>query len=93
VFQISKEFQDMYGNPEFTGSIRRKIFGRHGLKLYRVDPNACHYTLALSDRMAYRQELDDRFGPRRHAINPPAVRSQRQFLIRREDMTRRGELG
>jgi hypothetical protein len=43
--------------------------------------------------MAYRQELDDRFGPRRHAINPPAIRSRRQFLALREDMKRRGELG
>jgi hypothetical protein len=93
VFQISKEFQDKYGYPEFTDTIRRKIFGLTGAKLYRVDPNACRYKVALSDLMAYRQEIDHVWGPRRHAINPPVIRTRRQFLDFRQGMRRRRELG
>ncbi|MET0386903.1 MAG: amidohydrolase family protein [Polyangiales bacterium] len=93
VFQISKEFQDKYGYPEFTDTIRRKIFGLTGATLYRVDPNACRYKVARSGLMARKMERDDIFGPRRHAINPPAIRTRRQFLSMRADMIRRGELG
>ena len=93
VFQISKEFQDKYGYPEFTDTIRRKIFGLTGAKLYRVDPNACRYKVGLSDLMAYRQELDHVWGPRRHAFNPPVIRTRRQFLDFRQGMRRRRELG
>lgn len=93
VFQISKEFQDKYGYPEFTDTIRRKIFGLTGAKLYRVDPNACRYKVSNSMLTAHRMELDERFGPRRHAINAPAIRTRRQFLAMRAEMTRRGELG
>ena len=93
VFQISKEFQETYGYPEFTDSIRRKIFGLTGAKLYRVDPMACRYKVSVSGLMAHKQELDERFGPRRHAINPPVIRTRREFLALRADMERRGELG
>jgi predicted TIM-barrel fold metal-dependent hydrolase len=93
VFQISKEFQDMYGYPEFTDTIRRKIFGLNGASLYRVDPNACRYKVAVSDLMAHKMDLDDRFGDRRHMMTRPALRSRRDFMTFRRDMIRRGELG
>jgi len=93
VFQISKEFQDKYGYPEFTDTIRRKVFGLTGATLYRVDPSACRYKVARSDLMAHKLELDDRFGPRRHILTPPAIRTRRQFLSLRRDMAKRGELG
>ena len=93
VFQISKEFQDMYGYPEFTDTIRRKIFGLTGAKLYRVDPNACRYKVGVNDIMAFRQEMDHVWGPRRHAYNPPVIRTRREFLEFRQGMRRRNELG
>jgi hypothetical protein len=83
----------MYGYPEFTDSIRRKIFGLTGSKLYRVDPAACRYKVKLSDLMAQRMELDEVFGPRRHAFNPPVIRTRREFLDFRLGMRRRNELG
>ncbi|MEY4576937.1 MAG: hypothetical protein RL701_1640 [Pseudomonadota bacterium] len=93
VFKISQEFQDKYGYPEFTEMTRRKIFGLTGAGLYRVDPNACRYKVSNSSLMARKLDRDDMFGPRRHAINPPAIRTRRQFLSMRKDMIRRGEIG
>jgi predicted TIM-barrel fold metal-dependent hydrolase len=91
VFQISKEFQDMYGYPEFTDQIRRNVFGLTGAKLYRVDPDACRYQVSRSTLMARRQLLDERWGPRRHAISPPRIRTRRQFLQIWRDRIARGE--
>jgi uncharacterized protein len=93
VFQISKEFQDMYGYPEFTTDIRRKIFGLNGASLYRVNPNACRYKVSVSQLTAHKQDLDDRFGPRRHMMARPVLQSRRDLMALRRDMKRRGELG
>jgi uncharacterized protein len=93
VFQISKEFQDMYGYPEFTDQIRRKIFGLTGAQLYRVDPNACRYKVSVSQLTAHKLDLDDRFGERRHMMARPTLQNRRDFLKLRRDMIRRGELG
>jgi hypothetical protein len=92
MFKISTEFQDMYGYPEFTDAIRRKIFGLNGAALYRVDPNACRYDVKLSQLAVRRQMLDDVWGPRRHALyNPPAIRTRQQFVQLWRDRVRRGE--
>jgi uncharacterized protein len=93
VFQISKEFQDMYGYPEFTDQIRRKIFGLTGAELYRVNPNACRYKVGVSQLMAHKMDLDDRFGERRHMMARPVLQTRRDFIALRRDMARRGELG
>ncbi len=93
VFQISKEFQDMYGYPEFTDQIRRKIFGLNGASLDRVNPNACRYKVSVSQLMAHKMDLDDRFGERRHMMARPVLQSRRDLFALRRDMKRRGELG
>jgi uncharacterized protein len=93
MFKISTEFQDMYGYPDFTDAIRRKIFGLTGAKLYRVNPNACRYDVKLSQLAAHRQRLDERWGPRRHALyNPPAITTRRQYLQLGLERRRRGEI-
>jgi predicted TIM-barrel fold metal-dependent hydrolase len=91
VFQISTEFQEMYGYPEFTDQLRRQIFGLIGAKIYRVDPNACRYKVDRSQFAMYKQDQDDRWGPRRHVINPPAIRTRRQFMDLWRDRVARGE--
>jgi hypothetical protein len=93
VFQISKEFQDMYGYPEFTDQIRRKIFGLNGAQLYRVDPNACRYKVSVSQLTAHKLDLDDRFGERRHMMARPTIQNRRDLLRLRRNMAARGELG
>jgi hypothetical protein len=93
MFKISTEFQDMYGYPEFTDAIRRKIFGLNGAPLYRVDPNACRYDVELSQLAARRQRLDEVWGPRRHALyNPPAITTHRQYVQLGIERRRRGEI-
>jgi uncharacterized protein len=93
MFKISTEFQDMYGYPDFTDAIRRKIFGLNGAKLYRVDPNACRYDVKLSNLAAHRQNLDNMFGGRRHALwNPPAVTTRRQYIKLGMERKRRGDI-
>jgi len=90
-FRISQEFQDKYGYPEFTDEIRRNVFGLTGAKLYRVEPLACRYEVTRS-QLAYRKQLlDDRWGPRRHVINPPAIRTRRQLMALWRDRRARGE--
>src|SRR5262245_49539304 len=91
VFQISQEFQDMYGYPAFTDELRRKVFGLTGAKLYRVDPGACRYKVNRSTLMARKELLDDRWGPRRHVINPPRIRTRREFFQIWRDKLARGE--
>jgi predicted TIM-barrel fold metal-dependent hydrolase len=90
-FRISEEFQDMYGYPEFTDTVRRNVFGLTGAKLYRVDPLACRYQVSRSQLAVRKQLLDDRWGQRRHLVNPPAIRSRRQFMALWRDRIARGE--
>jgi predicted TIM-barrel fold metal-dependent hydrolase len=80
VFQISSEFQEKYGYPEFTDQLRRQIFGLTGAKLYRVEPNKCRYKVDRSQFAMYKRDMDDRYGPRRHVINPPYIRSRRDLF-------------
>jgi uncharacterized protein len=93
VFQISTQFQEEYGYPEFTDQIRRKVFGLTGAKLYRVDPNKCRYTISNSLLMARRELLDERWGPRRHAINPPAIQTRRDYVRAWKKRIADGEFG
>ena len=92
IFKISTEFQEMYGYPEFTDQIRRNVFGLTGAKLYRVDPNKCRYKVDQSVFATYKRGLDERFGPRRHAINPPYIKTRRDFLNLWKDRLARGEV-
>ncbi|MET0343096.1 MAG: amidohydrolase family protein [Polyangiales bacterium] len=91
-FRISEEFQEKYGYPEFTDQLKRKVFGLTGAQLYRVDPAACRYAVSRSTLATRRQLLDDRWGARRHAIvNPPAIRTRRDFLQLWRERVARGE--
>jgi len=92
-FKISTEFQDMYGYPDYTDVMKRKVFGLSGAKLYRVDPNACRYKVSLSDLAWRKQMLDEVWGPRRHALNnKPVIHTRRQYIELWRDRIRRGEI-
>jgi hypothetical protein len=92
-FKISTEFQDMYGYPEFTDQIRRKIFGLTGAKLYRVDPSACRYKVSLSQIAMRKQLIDAEWGDRRHALNnAPHIHTKRAYVELWKDRIRRGEI-
>jgi uncharacterized protein len=93
-FKISTEFQDMFGYPDYTDAIKRKVFGLTGAKLYRVDPNACRYKVSLSQLAMRKQLLDDVWGPRRHALNnPPVITTRRKLIQVWRDRIARGDFG
>jgi predicted TIM-barrel fold metal-dependent hydrolase len=92
VFKISTEFQEKYGYPEFTDQIRRNVFGLIGAEIYRVDPKKCRYKVDRSQFAMYKKDLDERFGPRRHVINPPYIKTRRDFLRLWQDRLARGEV-
>ncbi|HKP59136.1 MAG TPA: amidohydrolase family protein [Polyangiales bacterium] len=91
-FRISTEFQDMYGYPEFTDELRRNVFGLIGAEIYRVKPSACRYKVDRSQFAEYKKAMDDRWGPRRHAINPPVIRTKRDYIELWKDRLARGEI-
>jgi predicted TIM-barrel fold metal-dependent hydrolase len=92
-FKISTEFQDMYGYPDYTDAIKRKVFGLTGSKLYRIDPTACRYKVSLSDIAWRKKLLDEVWGPRRHALNnKPVIHTRRQYIELWRDRIRRGEI-
>jgi hypothetical protein len=46
------------------------------------------------DILASRKELlDDRWGARRHAYNPPVIRTRRQYMQLWRERMARGEIG
>ncbi|HKU37984.1 MAG TPA: amidohydrolase family protein, partial [Polyangiales bacterium] len=92
-FRISTEFQDLYGYPEFTDELRRNIFGLIGAKLYRVDPTKCRYKVDRSSFAQYKKAMDDRWGARRHAVNPPAIRTKRDYIELWRERLAKGEVG
>jgi uncharacterized protein len=92
-FRISDEFREKYGYPEFTDAVRRKVFGLTGAKLYRVSAEACRFQVS-NDSLAYHKRvLDDRWGARRHAYNPPVIRTRRQYMQLYRERMARGEIG
>ena len=45
-FQISPEYQDLYGYPDLTDEIKAGIFGANAAALFGLDPTATHCALA-----------------------------------------------
>ncbi|MDH5673788.1 MAG: amidohydrolase [Myxococcales bacterium] len=80
-FQITEEFQEMYGYPQLTEQARRKIFGLNAAAIYCVDPDAKRCAVTADEFASVRQHWDADFGPRRWAIQEPlGPTSRREFL-------------
>jgi len=92
-FRISDEFREKYGYPEFTDQVRRKVFGLTGAKLYRVDVDKCRYQVSRDVLASRKLILDDRWGARRHAYNPPVIRTRKQYIQLWRERIARGEIG
>ena len=80
-FTISKEFQDLYGYPELTDEIRRKVFGLNAAKLYGIDPDEKRCQIDPMALAVAKQHLDGEFGNRRWAFQVPrGPRTRREFI-------------
>jgi len=80
-FTITPAFQQMYGYPELTDDIKRKIFGLNAAKIFGVDPAEQRCAISKTELEQAKLLLDDEFGPRRWAFNTPAgPRTRQEFF-------------
>ena len=70
-FQITPQYQQMYGYPALTQQIKANIFGLTAAKLYRVDPTAARCKVDNSSFAMIKRQLDGEIGPRRWAAKTP----------------------
>jgi predicted TIM-barrel fold metal-dependent hydrolase len=79
-FQISKQFQDMYGYPELTPEIKKKIFGLNAAKIYKVNPEEVRCKIRQTKLTAIKEQMDGELGTRRWAFRAPGgPRTRREF--------------
>jgi hypothetical protein len=90
-FQISEQFQDMYGYPALTMDLKRKILGLNAARAYGVDPHKMRCAVEQTELAAAKRLLDAERGGRRWSFVQPAVRSRRAFLqLQRQNQFRPG---
>jgi hypothetical protein len=81
MFQITEEYQQMYGYPALTPEIKAKIFGLNSAKIFCVDPEARRCAAAESTFAAVRRQWDSQFGKRRWVFQRPlGPTTRREFL-------------
>lgn len=83
-FQISEQFQQLYGYPALTETIKRKVLGLNAAPLFGVDPQAVLCELAADAIGRRRRALDEALGPRRwtakHGLGPRTLREYARLL-------------
>lgn len=81
-FQIPEKMREMYGYPEITPEIRRKILGLNAAPVYGVDPETVRCAFGLDEieqlKMAYREDPRSVEMPHPHKYLGP--RTRRQFF-------------
>jgi len=79
-FQISKEFQMMFGYPEITPEIRAKIFGLNSARIYKIDVAATRCRIRDTKLAKLKLDIDGELGGRRWAFTlPRGPRTRREF--------------
>lgn len=79
-FQITAQFQQQYGYPALTDTIKRKILGLNAAKVYGIDPTATRCSIQLGELSMLKRQLDEELGPRRWAVEIPPITTRRQFF-------------
>jgi predicted TIM-barrel fold metal-dependent hydrolase len=81
-FKMDPDFAAMYGYPDYTDEIRRKVFGYNGAPLYRLDPCATRLKVDRDKVANAKAELDMEVGPRRWTLgrNRPLIATRRDFI-------------
>jgi predicted TIM-barrel fold metal-dependent hydrolase len=80
-FQISQEFQDMYGYPAITDEIRAKIFGLNAARAYKINPDEIRCKINQTTLAKIKEQMDGELGPRRWAlgVHNSGPRTRREF--------------
>ena len=82
LFNITQEYQELYGYPALTKEIKTKIFGLNAARIYGIDPDLRRCKLQKDSFAMHRQHLDGEYGPRRHTVQPPlGPTDRRSFLL------------
>jgi hypothetical protein len=80
-FQITPQYQEMYGYPAITPQMKAQIFGLNAAKLYRVDPTMARCKVDNSSFAMMKRQLDGEIGGRRWAVKTPlGPRNIEEFL-------------
>jgi hypothetical protein len=79
-FEITPEFQQMYGYPALTTAVKAKILGLNAARAYGINVNAVRCGIQASQLARLKLELDGEFGERRWALQQPMLRTRRDFL-------------
>jgi hypothetical protein len=69
-FQISREFQERYGYPELTPTVKAKILGLNSARLYGVDPITTTCRIDPADMDAIRQTSFEASGEGHYTLGP-----------------------
>jgi predicted TIM-barrel fold metal-dependent hydrolase len=62
-FEITPQFQMMYGYPELTKDLKRKVLSGNAARLFNVDVQARRCTIQSSAMAAAKQEMEGELGP------------------------------
>jgi predicted TIM-barrel fold metal-dependent hydrolase len=90
-FQITPQFQQMYGYPAITPAMKAQIFGLNAAKLYHVDPKAARCSVNSNSFAQIKRELDGQLGDRRWAVKPPlGPRTVQEFFAHAREMRAKG---
>jgi predicted TIM-barrel fold metal-dependent hydrolase len=94
-FEISEEFQEMYGYPAFTQQAKEKIFGQNAARIQNQrmsvigkEIKGCHADYASAENILRKKQLDEEWGKRRDMMFAMVrgPRTRREFLqLQREE--------
>lgn len=80
-FQITEQYQEMFGYPALTDDMKRKIFGLNAAKIYHVDPTAARCKVNESSFAMLKRQMDGELGGRRWTVKPPlGPRTPQEFV-------------
>jgi uncharacterized protein len=78
-FQITQEFQDLYGYPALTPEIKAKILGLNAARIYGIDPVATRCRIEGTELSRFKRQMDAELGPRRWAFHQPMLTKPRDY--------------
>jgi uncharacterized protein len=81
-FEITQEFQDMYGYPALTPEIKRKVLGLNSARVFNIDPVARRCKIEEGAMASLKRTLDGEFGPLQYfGERPLGPTTRREFAM------------
>jgi uncharacterized protein len=81
-FEITQEFQDMYGYPALTPEVKRKVLGLNSARLFNIDPLERRCKIAAGAMASAKRIIDGEFGPLQYfGQRPLGPTTRREFAM------------